>query len=645
MKRINTLGISVFRYIGISVVFGLLSLSEAVFVPALAQSDSTLNRSVTVERDFQPVIQAAGKVSTKPEVIETTIDPAPVDYSEYTAELAPGSAFNPLLSQPTRFEPGKPYHGYLRGAIGHPNTLFDFGYHLNDGKNSILDVYAHHKAEWGLAALSKTKIGLDFTHTYSTCDLYFGLNGGNIYYHKYGHWYDYSQPWNMWAKNKEAYSNYQSPLAKDLTSLWTAEAFFGVKANAKQDFQYKLQTGYMLFAKPGAVAEHQIRTHASFDWHSEAHHVGAVLYVQNNFLQLRSLADVIPDSLYNGRHNFRVEPYYAYHGRRLRLHLGVNLDLNLGRGKNSLSGVENLSFAPSPHINLEAQVAREWLTIYADITGSHGLGSLQSYMESNRYRLIHPGIVSHHSCSYTPVDGELGFHIRPLHNLLLELHGGYALQFDQMTLIANTDNQSVYNGVKYQPPVAMEAGDFAYTYSDYSRGKVGGQINYHFRDAVRINIYGDYYFWSALRHEKIGYTFTSPCAEIDAINAGTNNTVYDRANWQIGCRIDGRIDRHWSLYSDNRFEGSRLALAKDGEHTLKPVIDLDLGLQYDMWVGKKNDKIVNDKMANGTVLRPEPKPNLSLFLQVNNWLHRKNEYYYGYRSQGINCLIGVTYRF
>ena len=54
MKRINTLGILVFRYIGISVVFGLLSLSEAVFVPALAQSDSTLNRSVTVERDFQP---------------------------------------------------------------------------------------------------------------------------------------------------------------------------------------------------------------------------------------------------------------------------------------------------------------------------------------------------------------------------------------------------------------------------------------------------------------------------------------------------------------------------------------------------------------------------------------------------------------
>ena len=57
---------------------GLLGLLVSLATPALAQSDSALNRSVTVERDFQPVIQAAGKVSTKPAVVETTIDPTPV---------------------------------------------------------------------------------------------------------------------------------------------------------------------------------------------------------------------------------------------------------------------------------------------------------------------------------------------------------------------------------------------------------------------------------------------------------------------------------------------------------------------------------------------------------------------------------------
>ncbi|MBP5477463.1 MAG: hypothetical protein J6Y00_07265, partial [Paludibacteraceae bacterium] len=75
-----------------------------------------LHRSVTVERDFQPVIQAAGKISTKPAVMETTIDPTPVEYSDYTSPVTPGVSFNPLLSQPTRFEAQPPYNGYLRAA-------------------------------------------------------------------------------------------------------------------------------------------------------------------------------------------------------------------------------------------------------------------------------------------------------------------------------------------------------------------------------------------------------------------------------------------------------------------------------------------------------------------------------------------------
>jgi hypothetical protein len=194
--------------------------------------------------------------------------------------------------------------------------------------------------------------------------------------------------------------------------------------------QYLLQTGYALFSKPDAVSEHQLRTKASFDWHSEAHHVGLKFYMQNNFMALGSLSKVIPDSLYNSRHNLRMEPYYAYEGSRVQLHVGVNLDVNIGVGKNSLSGTKDVTFAPSPHIHMEAQVAKEWLTIYADATGSLGLGNLQYYMEENRYRLIQDGIINHHVQPYTPVDAEIGFHIRPHRDLLFEIHGGYAVMLN-----------------------------------------------------------------------------------------------------------------------------------------------------------------------------------------------------------------------
>ena len=589
-----------------------LLLSGTLF----AQQDSALHRSVTVERDFQPVIQAAGKIATKPAVVETKIESSQVHYSDFTAEVTPQATFNPLLSQPTRFEAGRKYNGYIRGALGHPNTLLDFGYHLDDTKNSILDVYAHHRAEWGLAALSKTKVGLNFTHTYSKCDLYFGLSGGNIFYHKYGHFYDYSQTFGMWAKNDEAYPKPYTIGDKDKTSLWTAEVYLGVKANAKQDVQYQVQTGYMLFAKAGAVSEHQLRTKGSFDWHSAEHHVGAQLYVQNNFLQLNDALG-IPNSLYQkSRHNFRIEPYYAYEGTRLRVHVGVNFDLNIGKGHQILSKTENVSFAPSPHINLEAQIAKQWLTIYADIEGSLGFGSLQSYMEENRYSMIHAGIIR--PCApYTPVDAELGFHIRPHRDVLIEIHGGYAYMMYEDFWIATANSTTVFEPLN-KP---LMAGDFIHDHADnYQRGKIGGQLNYHYQDLVRVNLHGDYYIWKG------------------------DTTVYDRPNWELGLRIDGRINKNWSLYSDNHFAGKRLALATDGEHWLAPTIDLNLGLQYDMWVGKVKNESTKGK-TNNNALRPEPQPNLTLFFQLNNWLHRKNEIYYGYRSQGINFLLGATYRF
>ena len=589
-----------------------LLLSGTLF----AQQDSALHRSVTVERDFQPVIQAAGKIATKPAVVETKIESSQVHYSDFTAEVTPQATFNPLLSQPTRFEPGRKYNGYIRGALGHPNTLLDFGYHLDDTKNSILDVYAHHRAEWGLAALSKTNVGLNFTHTYSKCDLYFGLSGGNIFYHKYGHFYDYSQTFGMWAKNDEAYPKPYTIGDKDKTSLWTAEVYLGVKANAKQDVQYQVQTGYMLFAKAGAVSEHQLRTKGSFDWHSAEHHVGAQLYVQNNFLQLNDALG-IPNSLcQKSRHNFRIEPYYAYEGTRLRVHVGVNFDLNIGKGHQSLSKTENVSFAPSPHINLEAQIAKQWLTIYADIEGSLGFGSLQSYMEENRYSMIHAGIIR--PCApYTPVDAELGFHIRPHRDVLIEIHGGYAYMMYEDFWIATANSTTVFEPLN-KP---LMAGDFIHDHADnYQRGKIGGQLNYHYQDLVRVNLHGDYYIWKG------------------------DTTVYDRPNWELGLRIDGRINKNWSLYSDNQFAGKRLALATDGEHWLAPTIDLNLGLQYDMWVGKVKNESTKGK-TNNNALRPESQPNLTLFFQLNNWLHRKNEIYYGYRSQGINFLLGATYRF
>ena len=113
-QRIKTALLKDKRRITISKHIFVLTLYSLFLTPVNAQQDSALNRSVTVERDFQPVIQSAGKISTKPAVVETTLEPAPVEYSAYTASLTPEGSVRPMLSQPTRFTPGTPFNGYVR---------------------------------------------------------------------------------------------------------------------------------------------------------------------------------------------------------------------------------------------------------------------------------------------------------------------------------------------------------------------------------------------------------------------------------------------------------------------------------------------------------------------------------------------------
>ena len=573
---------------------------------AMAQTDTTLNRNVTVEREFQPVMQSAGKINQKPVITETTLPEHPVVYSDYNALLSPAFNTNDLPSQPTRFAEPTPLHGYVRGAFGHTNTLFDFAYKLNGLNNSVkkakdqLEVYANHRAEWGRRANSRTRLGFQFGHSFSTCQLYFGLEGRNRFYTRHGHYFDPATE----TLTIEKPSQLQP---EDKQTTWGVDAFVGVKSNKKQDFQYQVQAGYTLFALPQYATEHQVRTMLNLGYKMSRHRIGANLSAIDAFIS----TDAVADSLYNPRHAIRIEPFYAYGGKRFNIHAGVNLDLNIGRGQ-LLSGNENISFAPSPNIQFEGQIAKEWLTIYGDFRGKLSTGIYQAYMESMPYRSLSNGITSHHPAGYIPVDGTIGFHIKPYRDLLINIYGGYAYEINQITLIATAADFTGASGAFHR------TGDFVYAYSDYGRGKVGADFHYHYQDIVKINLGGNYYFWDCFRHEAIPADYRQFFTDTD--EKMPDDAIFGRTNWDVHLRIDGRIDEHWSLYSENFFSGKRLALTTIGTKTLKPTVILNLGCQYE-------------------------QDNWTTFLQLNNYIHRHNDIYYGYQSEGINFLLGGSYKF
>lgn len=585
-----------------------------------AQQDTVLNRNVTVERDFQPIISSAGIVSVKPVVIQESFRPAEVTYSDYSMPLSPAFNVNPLGCSLTTWEQPKPLHGYVRGGLGHTNTAFDFGYRMEDKKSKIvLDTYAHHRAMWGKYTVEHSSFGLDITKTFASAALYFGADAANSFYTFCGRYVDSTGVMNL-AKFADLKSD-------DALSTWTINTRIGVRSTGKSSINYRFQTGYSAFIYANTVTEHQIRTLGNFEWNGGEHRAGLNVRVGNFFMNVND--PTILAGTYNPRHAIRLEPFYAYDHKRFHAHIGMNLDMNIGSGQ-LFSGSSDIAFAPSPNVALEYDITRNWLAIYGEASGFFAEGCIQEYTNFFPYRSISQGVTNHHVAGYIPVQAQLGLKIRPQANLLIDLHARYELKRNQFSSL-----NPYYREVRLFRDAASNTDPvFAeYVHSNLQRWKIGAEITYHYQDIIRIFAAGAFYTGSMDSIEVPEASVSNPL-EIASFNAAVRNPngsfkMLDRPRWDIRLNIDARINRNWTLYSHNYFAGKRLQLMWDETATGRqystrvaiPTIDLNLGCayEYNKW--------------------------LSVYLELNNFIHRHNVNYYGYVDPGINFLLGASYKF
>ncbi len=551
-----------------------------------AQQDTVLNRVVTVESDFQPVIQNVNKINQTPIIIEKEQQLNPVIYSTYSPSLSIDFNVHTLQVAETNFSSAQsPLQGLIDGAIGHRNTHLNFKYRIAEKQKISLDLFAKHDAVWGRQTLSNSQLGLQITRHFSSLDLYFSVDGNNEYYSRYGRYYD--------GNNGLTIKKIKDMTLDDWQNSWLLNTCVGICSKGDVPVRYKLQTGYSAYILPNAVIEHQVRTLLNAIWAIDTQHqAGLNAYVQDYLYTISDSLHLSTDS-YNARHAFRLEPYYAYIGEKFRIHTGVNFDFNLGSGQ-MMSTRQDISFAPSPNISLEWFLMKDILDLYINAKGQFGTSSLLEYMQTNRYMDIVQGVTSHHVDDYTPIDAQLGLVIRPMETMLLDIYAGYTYQMNQLVIVAPTKEKPLpYLG---------------FVYSDFQRWKVGAKLHYHYRDILNIHLTGNYYYWKQIQAEKT----------MDHVE---KSSIFDRPSWDASLRIDVRIDQKWSLYSDNLFVGSRKAYTNNGETTLKPIIALNIGGAYSFnrW--------------------------LSTYIQLNNYLNRANDIYYGYQSEGCNFLWGVKYLF
>ncbi|MBR1808972.1 MAG: TonB-dependent receptor [Paludibacteraceae bacterium] len=580
-------------------IIGLCMSALSVY----AQND-TITRVVEVEREFQPVIEGAGKLDIAPQVLEAPISKTEISFSEYAEpmrDVDPTEQVN-LGYAPTNFIMPRPLNGFLRGGIGHSATLFDFNYNLTEKRGLSLDLNAHHLGQWGRKTLSHSSLGMDINRIFDKTQLFFGVDAENIFFTRYGKYFTYTDLGKMRGDFSTLNLNHYSDFAKaDKSSQWEIDTRIGVRSLPGADVKYLVKTGYEAFVMKQNTVEHTINSELMFEWQKDVHHVGADLHIENHLYTFNrdSLVKFINDPLHDNTihsadstdyHAIKLEPYYAYNGKRFMIHVGVNLDMCVGKGK---------LFLPSPNVSFEAKLTPTWLALYGGAKGEYATSSVREHFGILRYLYAENEISTRANRTYTPVDAFLGFKIRPHANFLMDIYADYKYTKYDVFFRPSTDADNKFTGY------------FDLVSEPYQRWQIGARFHYHYQDIVFISLDGFYNIWKGDKNFNNLYQIP-------------DNHILDRPTWGVNLRVDGKIDSKWSVYTVNWFSGGAYALDTSTFATavaLKPVIDLNVGAQYNVnkW--------------------------LSCYLQLNNLLNRKHDVFYGYQSQGINFLLGVSYAF
>lgn len=177
-------------------------LTLAISIPSALQAqttqpkDTTMNRTVVVEQEYNPDIMDASKVNVLPKVEEPTVSKKNVEYATtfFPATSVPAGLMRPYTGKET--QPGST-PGYVRagyGNYGNLDVLANYLFCLSDkdklnvrfqmdGMDGKLTIPFTDSEKWN-AFYYRTRANVDYTHQFNKLDLNiagnFGLSNFNF---------------------------------------------------------------------------------------------------------------------------------------------------------------------------------------------------------------------------------------------------------------------------------------------------------------------------------------------------------------------------------------------------------------------------------------------------------------------------------
>ena len=433
--------------------FGLNAYSQVI------QQDTTLNRTVVVEKEYNPIIQGASKVNVLPKVEEPSITQKQVEYAfeSKSARTVPIALIKPFVGK--EFEP-KTLPGYLRlgygnygnlDARGHytvlltPQDLLSFDISAV-GMNGKLEQLYTDASKWK-ARYYKTTGGVKYKHQFDLVDM---TVFGNMGVHNF---------------------NFADKLSTDTRVSMYENAFYapkqrftmgnvGVGVKSTDEFAkilYDVTAQFMLYSRQNDIVDTElkeslVKTKANL-WTvlDEENKLGLAIHMNNRFVN--------SDSIKNST-TLDLNPYYELDVDSWKLHLGANVDLGFGYGE---------SFLISPDVDIQYIFADNYI-MYARATGGRINSDFRRFETMSPYTFLY----GKNRDTYEQVNGSLGFKASPIPGLWINLYGGYQQLKDDL----------------YQYAMLKESPVTYFQNEDTKNFYGGAELLYDYKDVVKINVSG-----------------------------------------------------------------------------------------------------------------------------------------------------------
>ena len=564
---------------------------------SLLAQNASVQRELTLEKEYAPSVQDASKINSLPEVKEPEPAKATIEYIDFSTpydvklsifQLQPGNYFTNLQSSGKR--------GYLNvGAGTFINLNADAGYQiLNQPEDKLSVFYSNRFSNVNVKYLqfdtkgNKMKIndnvgGLSYQHNFNSCKLYADTRYTYSAFNYYGI-----------GEDKSFSTDGRPNQANNI-----AEVRAGLASRNEKEWHYLFDLNYSNFQQKHVVTSNndgfkENYFKAKMDIGKEFNGnqlMGLGGYIRTTSNTLNLIGTV---SLKNYI-NVALNPYYRIDDGEWSLKLGAWTYLLFNHKVHEWNEYRNkIAFSPDVEFIIRPV---EKVALYLQATGEIKDNSMKPVFYENRYAILPMRVAD----SHTMLDAVAGFKSSVIPNCWFDIFAGYRMTKDEhfyfpMFFVNEfglvPDNSFlVVNAIS---PIYTNAKVF----------KAGAILKYQVGNQFEAGLKAVYYHYDLERYKSND--------DLDNFVDAWNKPQFE-ADFQLGYTFPFpfRIDMAYHLENGRKQPG---------------------GLMKD----------INELNLQGTYSTSD---SFSFYIKANNLLFQKYDLWYGYPAQGFNAMLGVNIKF